>query len=87
MEDDAVLADPGGTAFIYILLLFVRTAAESEHNDLITLLVWYVQMGQCWRLQGEEVVEFEGELKGSTLEYRSENKHDRREKKFVMVRN
>jgi hypothetical protein len=39
MEDDAVLADPGGTAFIYILLLFVRTAAESEHNDLITLLV------------------------------------------------
>jgi hypothetical protein len=33
------------------------------------------------------VVGFEGELKGSTLEDKNENRHGKREKKFVMVRN
>jgi hypothetical protein len=47
-EDDAVLADPGGTAFIRNVVLFVRTAKESEHFDLIILLLLlYVQMGHC----------------------------------------
>lgn len=47
-EDDAVLADPGGTAFILnSVLLLARIAREIECIELIILLLRCVQMEPC----------------------------------------
>jgi hypothetical protein len=52
-EDDAVLADPGGTAFIlHSAVLLARIARKSEYIDLITY---------CYMFRWGRVDAFKGE--------------------------